>query len=252
MSRNLQLGIESNWHLQYSDSFPAVSYLNDSAGKPIYQKITEINIPVVFDKPIIAVSVNTTIPVGKIWTYAGYLRRSLTFEEDNEINIYSPQRLSYRSLETEIFYFPKDVVGNGLGFLRLDDTDVIWSINVQVYQENMFYSSINKTAATNAQPANDASVTTSKTLIVNEKADGSRHSCLFSNTGPSTVYFKYVPVGIDYAANTVIVSGTVYDFSLAPGEKFLDDNSSQNAVVGICTGLLTNTAKVKVTEYIYS
>ncbi|MBN3957509.1 hypothetical protein [Nostoc sp. NMS8] len=78
MTRNLQLGIESNWHLQYSDSFPAVSYLNDSAGKPIYQRITEINIPVVFDKNIIAVSVNTTVPVGKIWKYAGYLRRSLT------------------------------------------------------------------------------------------------------------------------------------------------------------------------------
>ncbi|MBN3943008.1 hypothetical protein [Nostoc sp. NMS9] len=78
MTRILQLGIESNWHLQYSDSFPAVSYLNDSAGKPIYQRITEINIPVVFDKPIIAVSVNTTVPVGKVWKYAGYLRRSLT------------------------------------------------------------------------------------------------------------------------------------------------------------------------------
>ncbi|MDZ8096723.1 MAG: hypothetical protein RMZ42_33015 [Nostoc sp. DedQUE05] len=78
MSRNLQLGTESNWHLQYSDSFPAVSYLNDSAGKPIYQQITEINVPVVFDKPIIAVSVVTTIPAGKIWKYAGYLRRSLT------------------------------------------------------------------------------------------------------------------------------------------------------------------------------
>jgi hypothetical protein len=78
MTRNLQLGIESNWNLQYSNSFPAVSYLNDSAGKPVYQRITEINIPVVFDKPIIAVSVNTTIPVGKIWKYAGYLRRSLT------------------------------------------------------------------------------------------------------------------------------------------------------------------------------
>ena len=78
MSRNLQLGIESNWHLQYSDSFPAVSYLNDSAGKPIYEKIIEINVPVVFDKPIIAVSVGTTVPIGKIWKYAGYVRRSLT------------------------------------------------------------------------------------------------------------------------------------------------------------------------------
>lgn len=78
MTRNLQLGIESNWQLQYSDSFPAVTYLNDSAGKPIYQRITEINIPVVFDKPIVAVSVGTIVPVGKIWKYAGYLRRSLT------------------------------------------------------------------------------------------------------------------------------------------------------------------------------
>ncbi|WP_029635969.1 hypothetical protein [[Scytonema hofmanni] UTEX B 1581] len=78
MTRNLQLGIESNWALQYSDSFPAVTYLNDSAGKPIYEKITEIIVPTVFDKPIIAVSVATTIPVGKIWKYAGYLSRSLT------------------------------------------------------------------------------------------------------------------------------------------------------------------------------
>ncbi|MDZ7969061.1 MAG: hypothetical protein RM368_29605 [Nostoc sp. DedSLP03] len=152
-----------------------------------------------------------------------YLKAAIAkiFEEDNEINIYSPQRLSYRSLETEIFYFPKDVVGNGLGFLRLDDTDVIWSINVQVYQENMFYSSINKTAATNAQPTNDASVTTSKTLIVNEKADGSRHSCLFTNTGPSTVYFKYVPIGVDYTTNTVIVSATSYDFCWLLEKSFL-------------------------------
>lgn len=78
MSRNLQLGIESNWALQYSNSFPAVNYLNDSEGKPIYEKITEIHVPVVFDKSIIAVSVGTTVPVGKIWKYAGYLRRSLT------------------------------------------------------------------------------------------------------------------------------------------------------------------------------
>jgi hypothetical protein len=78
MTRNLQLGIESNWQLQYSDSFPAVSYLNNSAGNPIYQSITEINIPVIFDKSIIAVAVNTSVPVGKIWKYAGYLRRGLT------------------------------------------------------------------------------------------------------------------------------------------------------------------------------
>jgi hypothetical protein len=76
--RNLQLALESNWQLQYSESFPAVSFVNNSAGNPIYEKITEIQVPTVFDKPIIAVSVNTTVPVGKIWKYAGYLSRSLT------------------------------------------------------------------------------------------------------------------------------------------------------------------------------
>lgn len=77
MTRNLQLGIEANWQLQYSASFPAVSFLNDANGNPIYEKILEIQVPTIFDKPIIAVSINTTVPVGKIWKYAGYLRRSL-------------------------------------------------------------------------------------------------------------------------------------------------------------------------------
>ena len=78
MTRNLQLGVESNWALQYSNSFPGVTHLNDSEGKPVYEKIIEIVVPVIFDKPIIAVSVITTVPIGRIWKYAGYLRRSLT------------------------------------------------------------------------------------------------------------------------------------------------------------------------------
>lgn len=78
MTRNLELGTESNWHLQYSDSIPATSIANDTSGNPIYQKITEIILPTTFDKPIIAVSINTTVPAGKLWKYAGYLTRSLT------------------------------------------------------------------------------------------------------------------------------------------------------------------------------
>jgi hypothetical protein len=44
-------------------------------GKPIYAKLTELTIPVVFDKPIVNVSITTTVPVGKIWEYAGKLRQ---------------------------------------------------------------------------------------------------------------------------------------------------------------------------------
>ncbi|MDZ8135157.1 MAG: hypothetical protein RM049_07610 [Nostoc sp. DedQUE04] len=175
--------------------------------------------------------------------------------DDNGINIFSPQRLTYRE-EKEILYLPllKGMTAQRLAFKRLDKSLIPWQINIEVFQSSnvMFSSSINKQQATNAQPINDVSITTSKTTVVGEKADGSRHSCLFTNVGPSTVYFKYVTIGTDPTANTVTVSASNYDFSLAPGEKFFDNNSSQNAIVGICTGVLTTTAKVKVTEYIYS
>lgn len=77
MGRILQLGIEQNWNLKYSGSFPAVSYLNDSEGNPIYQSLAEINILESFEKSIIAVSIETDIPTGKIWNHSGYLRRNL-------------------------------------------------------------------------------------------------------------------------------------------------------------------------------
>ncbi|MBH8578348.1 hypothetical protein I8752_36505 [Nostocaceae cyanobacterium CENA369] len=174
------------------------------------------------------------------------------FNEDGEINIYNPQRLSYRVSELELFYFPKVVVGESLGFLRLDDADVSWSISIQTYQENMFYSTVNKQPTTTAQPDADVSVaSTQKSTIVPEKTDGTRRSYLISNTGASTVYFKFAPIGANLTDASVSVSATSYDFSLAPTEKYVDINFSKNAVVGICSGALS-TAKVKVTEFMYS
>lgn len=171
--------------------------------------------------------------------------------DGNPISIYNPLRLSYRQNEREVFYFPKDVVADGIAFIRLDLTDVQWSIEIEVYQAMFFYSN-NKSSFTNAQPDTDISVTsTQKSTIVPEKTDGTRRSYLITNTGASTVYFKFAPIGANLTDASVTVSSTAYDFSLAPNEKYLDSNYSQNAVVGICSGALS-TAKVKVTEYIYS
>lgn len=171
--------------------------------------------------------------------------------DSNPISIYNPQRLSYRQNEQEVFYFPKDVIANGLGFIRLDVTDVEWSIEIEIYQTMFFYSN-SKSSFTNAQPDTDISVTsTQKSTIVPEKTDGTRRSYLITNTGASTVYFKFAPIGSSLTDASVGVSATSYDFTLAPNEKFLDSNYSQNAVVGICSGALA-TAKVKVTEYMYS
>ena len=181
-----------------------------------------------------------------------YLKAVIAKAFDGDpISIYNPQRLSYRQNEREVFYFPKDVVADGLGFIRLDNTDVNWSIQIEVYQAMFFYSN-NKSSFTNALPDVDVSVSsTQKSTIVSEKTDGTRRSYLITNTGASTVYFKFAAIGANLTDASVTVSSTNYDFTLAPNEKFLDTNYSQNAVVGICSGALA-TAKVKITEYLYA
>ncbi|WP_180974956.1 hypothetical protein [Fischerella thermalis] len=51
----------------------------------------------------------------------------------------------------------------------------------------------------------------------------------------------------------LIMAATSYDFLLTANEKFLDSNSSRNAVVGICTAAISGAnARIKVTEYFYS
>lgn len=177
------------------------------------------------------------------------------FTDDSGIvNIFNPQRLTSRQ-EKEIFYFPRiDCIEKRLAFKRLDKTDnIFWLIQIEVYQ-NMFFSSVVKQQTTNAQPTAEVSVTsTQKSTILSEKSEGTRRSFLIVNTGSSTVYCKYVPIGTDLANANITVSATNYDFTLVAGEKFIDSNATQNAIVGICSGVgnLANT-KLKVTEYIYS
>jgi hypothetical protein len=54
---------------------------------------------------------------------------------DNKLNIFNPQRLSYRS-ESEIFtfYFPSGIAQQKLCLKRLDNTDIDWIIEAEVYQ----------------------------------------------------------------------------------------------------------------------
>ncbi|MHC5720430.1 MAG: hypothetical protein ACYTX0_52500, partial [Nostoc sp.] len=72
MTRNLDLSIESNWRLMYSVSISATALLT-SENKNYYARITPILPGVIFDKAVLAISINTTIPTGKQWIYAGNL-----------------------------------------------------------------------------------------------------------------------------------------------------------------------------------
>lgn len=54
--------------------------------------------------------------------------------DDGKINIFNPQRLSYR-LESEIFtfYFPSGIARQKIAFKRLDQTNIDWVIEAEVF-----------------------------------------------------------------------------------------------------------------------
>lgn len=77
MGRILELQNGDNFSLQYANSIPATS-IEMVNGKDIYAHLTEMIIPVVFNKPIILVNVSTSVTVGKVWRYAGRVRQILS------------------------------------------------------------------------------------------------------------------------------------------------------------------------------
>jgi hypothetical protein len=58
----------------YSVSIPP-TVLATNGIKSYYAKITPIRPSVILDKPILGISLNTAIPAGKRWTYAGNISR---------------------------------------------------------------------------------------------------------------------------------------------------------------------------------
>ncbi|MHC5717462.1 MAG: hypothetical protein ACYTX0_36450, partial [Nostoc sp.] len=74
MTRTLDLSTETNWQLMYSVSIPA-TITATLAGKNYYARITPILPGVIFDKAVLGISLNTAIPAGKQWIYAGSLYR---------------------------------------------------------------------------------------------------------------------------------------------------------------------------------
>lgn len=74
MQRILELQNAANFSLQYSNSIPptGIELIN---GKTIYAKLTEVFVPAIFDKNIILVLISTTVPIGKIWRFAGRVSR---------------------------------------------------------------------------------------------------------------------------------------------------------------------------------
>ena len=71
MTVQLQLNTD-NWEQIYNDSFRVVS-----VSDKLFVPFQEILIPTLVNKHIIAVYINTEIPKGAKWNYAGYLIQRL-------------------------------------------------------------------------------------------------------------------------------------------------------------------------------
>ncbi|MEH1786355.1 MAG: hypothetical protein V7L23_12410 [Nostoc sp.] len=74
MTRILDLSTETNWQLMYSVSIPA-TVIATTASKTYYAKITPIRPGVILDKAVLGININTTVPTGKQWVYAGSVSR---------------------------------------------------------------------------------------------------------------------------------------------------------------------------------
>ena len=74
MTRNLDLSTESKWRLMHSVSIPP-TVVATIGSKTHYAKITPIRPSIILDKAVLGIGVNTTVPAGKQWIYAGSLSR---------------------------------------------------------------------------------------------------------------------------------------------------------------------------------
>lgn len=75
--RVVELSDSNNWQSIYSTNVNAVQVPMQD-GKYLTDPIPEIVVPVLLDKFILAVSVDTDVPSGSIWRFAGYLNQKIS------------------------------------------------------------------------------------------------------------------------------------------------------------------------------
>ncbi|MDQ3018255.1 MAG: hypothetical protein M3Q64_00055 [bacterium] len=75
--RIVELSNSDNWQSIYSTNITAVQVPMQD-GKYLINPIPEIVIPVLLDRFILAVSVDTDVPSGSIWRFAGYVNQKIS------------------------------------------------------------------------------------------------------------------------------------------------------------------------------
>lgn len=170
------------------------------------------------------------------------------FKDDEIVSVFTPQRLSCRQ-EKEIFSFSSSIsLDKRILFRRLDKAnDIIWKIKIEF--KSMLIPS-NKLRSTIAQSLPDVTVSNVKTIILREKTDSSRQNYLLTNNGSQSVFFKYVPLGVDPASDTLLISPTNWDFFIEGGRQWFDQTYSQNGLIAIASNA-NQAVRIKAIEYNY-
>lgn len=75
--RVVQLSNSDNWQSIYSTNVNAVQVPMQD-GSYLTNPIPEIVVPVVLDKFILAISVDTDVPVDSVWRFAGYINQKIS------------------------------------------------------------------------------------------------------------------------------------------------------------------------------
>jgi len=130
---SLELQNAANFSLQYSNSIPAVE-LAVIAGKTYYAKLTELIISTTFDKPVISLAISTTVPVGKIWEYAGRIRQVVetglgdSIVEEHNLSLVERNLIIFSKISNNYtlrYKPPKWFISLNIGIYQYDRDDIV-------------------------------------------------------------------------------------------------------------------------------
>jgi len=189
---------------------------------------------------------------------------------DDGINLYSPQLLTYRE-EKEIlsFFFPSGITAHSLGFRRTDKSNIQWMIDVDVFAStnqsddfanyiktrfsDLFSGMVQQgsfTRASLARPIGVISVVDqSASVVLAESITQERKSVFIVNDGDNVAYFKYVRLSNETAAATNDFNVLDADFTLLPDERMTDDSGCANQLIVKCG--MGKATTIRATEYLY-
>ena len=171
---------------------------------------------------------------------------------DDGFNILNPKRLTYRSeKEVFIFYFPSGIAIQQIAFKRLDDSNIDWNIEAEVFQaanaEEDFANYLisrfgeamalyTRTSIQNLEVNSDEAQLTANQVVKLVVANPKRRTLTIQNSDrPVTIAAQSDDQGNLSKVFITLLANEVYDFPISQGSIYTGDvfvKSSSDARIG--------------------